>query len=201
MSSYSSETRIFVPPVESPDKAADDRRSEARAITVYRPCCVRIGERSTAGLIRNMSAGGLMVETRLPARVGSEIEYLDGVSTWRRARVSWTGPNRLGLAHLEMEERQPVFPARPVRMPATLSARMWLDNGPVEIGIGNISQTGLFVFGVPRLHAGRLVTVSINRCDYPQSSVRWWADGSAGLRFHRPIPLSHLCDLVETKAA
>jgi hypothetical protein len=190
MSSFSSRSL-------TPGQDTNERRKDRRSVTVYRPCCVRAGPRCTAGLIRNLSDQGLMIETSIEAEVGSEIEYLDGSSDWMRARVVWSGNNTLGLETLEPAGTGHSHPRRAVRIPATLLARVWLDDGPVEVGIGNISQKGVLVFGVPPLAKGRLLTLTIDGRDYPQTSVRWWAEGCAGMKLAHPLSMSRLSELVE----
>jgi hypothetical protein len=176
----------------------EDQRSEPRAQTVYLPCCLRAAQQCRLGLIRNLSPGGLMVETELAAEPGSELEYFQDTALWRRARVIWREGGRLGLAHLgEPAEECSAYPPRAIRIPTSLLGRVWLAGKAVEVGIGNISHKGVLAFGVPPIELGRLVTLSLAGQEFAQTSLRWWADGSAGLRFAQPLSVRALTDLVD----
>jgi len=180
-----------------------DLRREERAQTVYLPCCVRAGSQCGVGLIRNVSASGLMVETDIAAEPGAEIDYFQDSEQWRRARVVWRDGRRIGLSNIEEDaaaDPAMPYPRRAIRIPTTLIGRLWLDGFPVEVGIGNISHKGVLVFGMPSMDPGQLVTLTIAGRDFPNTSMRWWAEGSAGLRFDRPISLRVLTELVEHSA-
>jgi hypothetical protein len=176
----------------------NEQRREGRARTVYRPCCLRAGPRCCVGLIRNVSPRGLMVETGLDAAPGSELDYLQETGQWRRARVVWRVGERLGLENLdEALDQPPGFPQRAIRIPTSLVGRLWLHGRAIELGIGNISHRGVLVFGVPPIEPQAFFTLSVAGREFPQSSLRWWADGSAGLQFARPMSLRELAELIE----
>lgn len=176
----------------------DEQRREGRAQTVYRPCCLRAGPRCCVGLIRNVSPSGLMVETALDAAPGSELDYLQETGQWRRARVVWREGERLGLENIDDPlEQGPGFPHRAIRIPTSLLGRLWLHGRAIEVGIGNISHKGVLLFGVPPIEPQALITLSIAGREFAQCSLRWWADGSAGVQFARPISLRALAELIE----
>lgn len=174
-------------------------RREGRAQTVYLPCCVRAGERCGLGLIRNISAGGLMIETDIALEPGTEIDYFQDSAQWRRARVVWRDGRRFGLANLERVRpgEGPAFPPRAIRIPTTLVGRLWLDGRASEVGIGNISLTGALAFGMPPIDTHQLFTLTVAGRDFPNTSMRWWAEGSAGLKFGQPITLRALTELID----
>jgi hypothetical protein len=175
-----------------------DARREGRVQTVYQPCCLRSGTQCNLGLIRNLSPGGLMVETDLDVPAGTEIEYFQETAHWRRARVAWRDGRRMGLANIdEVEPDGPHFPHRSLRIPTSLVARLWVAGQGVEVGIGNISNKGVLAFGVPPIACGNLVTLTIAGQEFANTSLRWWADGSAGFAFERPISMRALTELLE----
>ena len=183
---------------------APDLRREGRAQTVYLPCCVRAGNHCGVGLIRNISPSGLMIETDIACEPGDEIDYLQDSNEWRRAKVIWRDERRVGLSNLEAENQDDPgahFPHRAIRIPTTLIGKLWLDSGPIEIGIGNISHKGVLAFGMPPIDPNQLVTLTIAGRDFANTSMRWWAEGSAGLRFGAPITLRVLTELVEHAGA
>jgi len=192
-------TSSFSEPVSA---ALTEQRRESRLQTVYLPCCLRAGPHCGVGLIRNLSATGLMVETALAAEPGSELEYFHESTRWRRARVVWREGARLGLEHVGEPAGQTdldaaAFPPRAIRIPTSLTGRLWLGGAPVVVGIGNISYRGVLAFGVPPLEPGRLFTLGLAGREFAQTSLRWWADGSAGLKFAEPITLRALTELIE----
>lgn len=183
------------------DPPAGEKRREGRVRTVYRPCCLRAGQRCTVGLVRNVSSDGLMVETALEAEPGSEIDYFQETAQWRRARVVWREGTRVGLENIdEWIPESSAFPYRPLRIPTSLLGRMWVHERMVEVGIGNISHKGVLAFGVPPIPRGQLITLTIAGREFANTSMRWWADGSAGLRFAQPMTLRALTELIESAA-
>jgi hypothetical protein len=176
----------------------DEQRTEGRVQTVYRPCCLRAGPHCGVGLIRNVSHGGMMVETEIDAPLGSEIDYFQETAQWRRARVIWRDGDRVGLQNIdEAVPESPGFPYRALRIPTTLVGRMWIRQHAIEVGIGNISHKGVLAFGVPPIEPNLLVTLSIAGREFANTSMRWWADGSAGLQFAQPMTLRGLSELIE----
>jgi hypothetical protein len=179
-------------------RAVVEQRHENRVQTVYLPCCVRAGPRCGVGLVRNVSAAGLMVETAIETELGSEIDYFLDSSQWRRGRVVWRDGNRVGVHNIDGEVAETAaHPYRSIRIPTSLVGRIWLGGRPVEIGIGNISCRGVLAFGVPPIPQGRLTTLTVLGEDFANTSLRWWADGSAGLEFERPMTLRALTGLLE----
>jgi hypothetical protein len=177
----------------------DDMRREDRAQAVYLPCCVRVAERCGVGLIRNISASGLMIETDIAAEPGEEIEYFQDSTQWCRARVAWRDGRRIGLSAIEEagSDLAASFPPRSIRIPTTLIGRLWLNGHASEVGIGNISLKGVLAFGMPAIETSQLFTLTIAGRDFPNTAMRWWAEGSAGLRFGQPITLRVLTDLID----
>ena len=182
----------------SSDFWREDQRSEPRAQTVSVPCCLRAARQCRLGLIRNLSPGGLMVETELAAEPGSELDYFQDPAQWRRARVIWREDRCLGLARIgNLAGETAPFPARAIRIPTSLLGRVWLSGKAVEVGIGNVSHQGVLAFGMPPIEPDRVVTLSLAGQEFPETSLCWWADGSAGLRFASPLSVRALTQLVE----
>ena len=175
-----------------------EQRREGRAHAVYLPCCIRSALCCGAGLIRNISPGGLMVETQIDGEPGSQIDYFLDSAQWRRARIVWREGSRCGLQNLDEEAKpSPGLPPRSIRIPTSLVGRLWLHERAIEVGIGNISNRGVLAFGVPPIPRGQLVTLSLAGRQLANTSLRWWADGSAGLRFESPMTLRALTELLE----
>jgi hypothetical protein len=185
-------------PVSDLPIAPADRRRELRHQAVYLPCCLRLGRHCTVGLIRNVSASGLMIETELKAEPGIELDYFQDTGQWRRARVVWREGRRVGLETIDEEvEDAPAFPHRAIRIPTSLVGRIWLSDKWVVVGIGDLSPRGVLAFGVPPIAQGHLLTMTRVGREFPNTSLRWWAEGSAGLQFERPITIRALTELVE----
>ena len=178
--------------------AGTELRREERVQTVYLPCCLRIGQHCSVGLIRNISAGGLMVETTLDAEPGCEIDYFQESGQWCRARVMWRDGRHMGLRNIaEPAGETSIYPHRAIRIPTTLIGRIWLGGRSLEVAIANISHNGVLAFGVPPLEHGQLVTLTIAGREFANTSLRWWDGGSAGLKFERPIAFRKLTELIE----
>jgi len=181
----------------SPPPREEDRRQQARHVTTFRACRVESGGRVHIGIVRNISPGGAQIETKLNLPVGEALSYgWEGIAPIE-AEVVWREGDRVGV-----QNRVPVdgwdvsHPPRAVRIPSDLSCRVWEGDTIHRARVANISQTGMRCEGGVEIPAGTQVTVEVGPLVLPNTTVRWCADGAAGLRFGTPIRMEMLITLL-----
>ena len=176
-----------------------DRRDGERHMTLFRVGSVTIGDRRELCLIKNISAGGMMIRAYCAIPQGSplSIELKSGQPV--AGRVTWVRDHNLGVAfdsHIDVldilstsaDGPRPRMPRIEVDAIATLRDGANLYRLPVC----DISQGGLKLRGDPGLEHGCDLSVTLPGLAPQPSSLRWQADGHLGISFNRLIPLPEL---------
>lgn len=175
---------------------APERRTGERHLSLLRVGSLTIGDRRELCLIRNISAGGMLVraycEIAAGTRVAIELKQGDpigGTARWTRGGcvgVSFDKPIDV-IALLTSSEDGP----RP-RMPRVATDCVaWVRVGANvhRIRVVDISQGGLKVESRGELPVKANVVVSLTGLDPSPGVIRWNADGAYGITFNRVIPL------------
>jgi hypothetical protein len=176
-----------------------ERRGSERHLTLLRVGSLTIGERRELCLIKNVSAGGMLVrvycDVAPDTAVSIELKHGEPISGVAR----WTEDNCVGVTFDE-----------PVDILALLS---WSAEGPrpriPRVAIGgiaslrqdgsihraravNISQGGLKVECGAAIPVGADVVVSLPGLSPRAGTVRWADGGAYGINFNRVIALPEL---------
>lgn len=180
-----------------PEPGEEERRQQKRHVTTFRACRVEGGGKAHIGIVRNISPGGAQIESKLDLPVGETLTYCwDGIPEIE-AEIVWREGDRIGVRNmLPVEGWSSEFPPRAVRIPADLTCRVWQGDRMHEAQVANISQTGMRCEGELDLDPGFQVTVEIGPLVMPNTTVRWCADGAAGLRFGSPMRMAVLMTLL-----
>ncbi|MFA7596081.1 MAG: PilZ domain-containing protein [Novosphingobium sp.] len=181
----------------TPRPGEEDRRQQARHVTTFRACRVESGGRVHIGIVRNISPGGAQIETKLNLSMGETLSYCwEGIEPIE-ADVVWREGDRVGVKNrVPVDGWETSHPPRAVRIPADLSCRVWEGDIIHRGRVANISQTGMRCEGEFDIAAGTQVTVEVGPLVLPNTTVRWCADGAAGLRFGTPIRMEMLITLL-----
>jgi hypothetical protein len=177
----------------------EERRSGERHLSLLRVGALMIGDRRELCLIRNISAGGMLIRAYSKIEAGTRLsielkrgEAVRGVARWTKDEcvgVSFDSPiDVLAIISNADEGQRPRMPRIEVQCTA------WVrEDGTVHrMKASNISQGGVRVEGRVELPVGADVIVTLNGLD-PQPGVLRWSDGSSyGITFNRVIPLSDL---------
>jgi len=173
-----------------------ERRIGERHLSLLRVASLTIGERRELCLIRNISAGGMLIRAYCPIATGTRLtielkqgEPISGTACWTKGEcigVSFDVPIDV-LALLSASEIGP----RP-RMPRVeVDCTAW-----VRVGANvhrartlDISQGGLKIEFRGLLPAKTEVVVSLAGLNPCPGVVRWSADGTCGITFNSVIPL------------
>jgi hypothetical protein len=176
-----------------------DRRADDRQLSLLRVGSMMIGERRELCLIKNISAGGMMIKAYCRIEAGTRIaielkhgEAVSGTALWAEADtvgVSFDEPiDVLALLSASADGPRPRMPR--VEVDCVVSIR---EGATVHRAKAlNISQGGIRIEAVRPLTIGADVTVSLNGLAPCAGIVRWSDRGCYGITFNRVQALSAL---------
>ena len=176
-----------------------ERRNDERHMTLLRVGSLIIGDRRELCLIRNISAGGMLIRVYSAiapdTRVAIELKQGEPV----RGTILWSQDEFVGVSFDEPIDilsliSAPADAPRP-RMPRLeVSCTAWVRDDAVvhRTRALNISQGGLRVETTNGLPAGAQVTVTLPGLAPEQGVVRWNDGQSCGITFNRVLALPHL---------
>ena len=186
---------------DAPPRAPSDRRDGERLMTLYRVGSLSIDDRRELCLIKNISAGGMMVRAYCVILQGTRLtvefkcgQPISGVVSWTRdvhVGISFDEPiDVLDLLTTSMDGLRPRMPRIEVECFATLRE----GASTYRMRVCDVSQGGLKIRCETRLLPGSDVVVTLAGID-PQPGVVRWVDGDQmGLTFNRMIALPTLVE-------
>ena len=183
---------------EAPPKPGD-RREDERHLTLFRVGSITIGDRRELCLIKNISAGGMMIRAycAIPEGTSLSIELKSGQPV--SGRATWTKDQNVGVTFdvpidvieilsASAEGPRPRMPRIEVDCFATVR-----DGANVyRLRVCDVSQGGMKVEGDPQIEHGCDLSVSLPGLEPQPAALRWRQDGYLGISFNRLIPLAQL---------
>ena len=184
---------------DAPPAADSDRRDGERHMTLFRVGSILIDERRELCLIKNISAGGMMIRLYCPVVEGTPctIELKSGQPI--HGQIGWIREHHAGLAFDQpidvveilsssMEGPRPRMPRIETHCHATLR-----DGANVlRVRACDISQGGVKVQCETILPQGADVIVTMPGLEPQPGITCWTANGYSGITFNRLIPLNEL---------
>lgn len=189
---------------DAPPAAPPERREGERHLTLYRVGSVTIDQRRELCLIKNISAGGMMLRTYCPIPAGTRLAVELESGHPITGEVNWVREQNLGVSFDE-----------PIDVIEILSASL---NGPrprmprievhgfatVREGANvyrmrtcDISQGGLKVETMTVLSKASDVVIMLAGFAPMPGVVRWTEDGFCGITFNRLLPLPLLVNWLQ----
>jgi len=191
------ETTLYSLNDSAPEPA--QRRTSERHLSLLRVGALIVGERRELCLIRNVSAGGMMIRaySAIPEKTPVAIELKHGDPV--RGSVKWINGDTIGIAFDQPIDVISLISAsedgpRP-RMPRIeVQCTAWIrEDGTMHRAQAlNISQGGAKVTSRTALTVGSDVVVTLPGLSPIAGVVRWEQDGAYGLTFNRGLTLSSL---------
>lgn len=183
-----------------PAPAAEaDRREGERHMTLYRVGSIQVENRRELCLIKNISAGGMMIRLYCTVAEGTPltVELKSGQPI--TGKISWTREHHAGIAFNEpvdvidilssaMSGPRPRMP----RIETSCHATLREGANALRVKACDISQGGVKIQCDTILPQGADVVVTLPGLE-PQRGIACWSDrGFIGINFNRLIPLSEL---------
>lgn len=178
-----------------------ERRDGERHLTLFRVGSLMLDGRRELCLIKNVSAGGMMIRAYCPipagTKVGVELKHgsaVAGVACWadgHHVGISFDQPiDVVELLAFSMEGPRPRMP----RVEVDCAASVREDGTIHRTRLRDISQGGVKLESKSRLTIDSDVVVTVAGMP-PQAGVVRWREGDAyGISLNRIIPLPTLVD-------
>ena len=176
--------------------APSERRESERQLTLFRVGSLVIGERRELCLIKNISAGGMMIRAYCAIEPGTRVSVELKCGEAVAGSVLWVEGDSLGVAFdqpvdvvemlaTSMEGPRPRMPR--IEVDCLASIREGADVHRVVVR--DISQGGLKVATEKTLAIGGEVMVTLAGLAPIAGVVRWSDSGCYGVTFNRVLPL------------
>jgi len=173
-----------------------ERREGERQLTLFRVGSLIIDGCRELCLIKNISAGGMMIRAYCNIAVGTRLsvelkcgETVDGTALWVKGNVVGvefdTPVDVVELLATSMEGPRP-------RMPRiAVDCVVWIREGADvhRVYARDVSQGGLKVTSERELNVGADVIITLPGLPPVAGTVRWFDDGCYGLTFNKVLPL------------
>lgn len=183
---------------DDPHLDADDRRAGPRHISILRVGRISCGDQDQLCIVRNISAGGLMVGSNRPPEVDQRVivelrsdKQMPGTVRWSRDGNSGIQlDEEINVEAVLREERNPLLRIRP-RAPRFLrrgTVKLIGEGEPVLGDIIDISIGGLSCRPERPLKRGEPVVASVQGLVATTAEIRWTKGDVTGVRFEKPLP-------------
>lgn len=183
-----------------------ERRADDRIRTLFQVARVLTDDNEQhLCLIRNISAGGLLLETYKPFEIGTHLRIEPKVCAPLTGSVRWMKSRYAGIAFDERIDIEGYLRARPdptreprgPRLVISHAARLLV--GPIwhVVELCDVSQGGAKIQSDIPLPFDEGVILQIDGLSPRPARIRWTQDGRVGLEFLRPIPLPELAAWID----
>lgn len=181
-----------------------ERRSGQRHLTILRVGALIVdGERELC-LVRNISAGGVMVHVYRPIEVGTKLSVEIKNDDALPGEVVWSRDSNIGVKFDEPIDVPGLLAsskllgdgkrARRPRVQVDRMARLRCESQVHWVQVRDISQGGIKIESDAALPIDADVVVTLDGFRALPAIVRWHANGCYGISFIQVIPIQELCD-------
>lgn len=181
-----------------------DRRGSDRYLSLLRVGAIEIDDRRELCLIRNISAGGMMIRAYSRIEIGSRLtvelkqgDPVSGIVKWSEdglTGVTFDAPiDVLLLLAPPGDGPRPRLP----RIEVDCTAWVRQDGDVVRTRVLNISQGGVCVQARAPLSVSADVVITLPGLTPIAGVVKWSEEGAYGLGFNRALVLSELVDWLQ----
>lgn len=202
METQPAETTLYSLSDAPPQPAnASDRRTGERHMTLYRVGSVMLDGRRELCLIRNISAGGMMIRLYCSVTVGTPLtielksgQPIDGTVSWLKDGYYGIAFDRtidvIEILSASMDGPRPRMPRIETDCHATLreGANSW------RVRTHDISQGGVKLQCEAVIPSGTDIVLTLPGLEPQPGVARWSNDGFTGVTFNRLLPLGQLVD-------
>lgn len=200
MNSQPVETTLYSLSNAPPTPAADsDRRDSDRHMTLYRVGSILVEARRELCLIKNISAGGMMIRLycSIPAGTPVVVELKSGQPI--SGRIGWTKDHHAGVSFDQPVDVIDILSAtldgprpRMPRIETDCTAMLREGANTIRVHVRDISQGGVKVECETLLPQGADVVITLPGLPSQLGVACWIDDGFTGITFNRLLPLGEL---------
>jgi hypothetical protein len=191
------ETTHYSLSVAAPERP--ERRQDERYVSLLRVGALVMRGRRELCLIRNISAGGMMIRPYSPIAPGTEVsvelkhgEAVTGVAQWSdKGLVGVAFDEQIDVLALLTTPGDGPRPRMP-RIDLSCSASLRRDGDVSRVRVVNISQGGICVSSDANLEINANVVVSLPGLHAAAGVVKWKDSDCYGIGFNRVYPVHEL---------
>ncbi|WP_309663121.1 PilZ domain-containing protein [Sphingomonas sp.] len=184
---------------DSPPSAPTERREGDRTLTLLRVGSLIIGGRRELCLIKNISAGGMLVKAYCPVPAGTRLSIELKCGDAVRGTARWITGDTVGVEFDELVDVVALLASsmagpRP-RMPRVeIDCVAWIREGAEtrRVGTLDVSQGGLKFASTTAFSIGGHVIVTLSGLPPFAGIVRWQNADCFGVTFNKVLPLPML---------
>lgn len=196
------ETTIYSLAASAPTQP--DRRGGDRYVRLLRVGAIMIEDRRELCLLRNISAGGMMIRAYSEIAIGTEVSIELKQGDPVRGTAKWTEDGLTGVAFEQPIDvlailAPPGEGPRPRLPRIEVDCTAWVreDGDVIRTRVMNISQGGVRLESSSPLTLGARVVVTLPGLTPAPGTVKW-SDGEAyGVAFNRPLVLAELVEWLQ----
>ena len=181
-----------------------DRRSDERMQAILPLARLSAGDWQDLGRVRNISAGGVSLETiGAPLPVDTELEVEFNSNQKVPGRIVWTRDRSIGVKFEENVDLRELlanrvtrngFRPRPPRLEITCNATVRIDGFYHQVEVRDLALGGIKVRVNDWQCAGKPAIVTMDSFRPIKGTVRWFKNGFAGIVFDRPLSFEELAE-------
>lgn len=187
-----------------------ERRRDDRFVTTYRAARIITARgQEQLGIVRNVSGGGVMIETHAGVAVGDRIWLEPRACQPVWGTVVWSEKLRHGVAFDQelpgaslltiSTADAPDQVARAPRVTIDMEARLFAAGIWRTVQLCDLSQGGAKIDCPVILAEAQPAVLAINGLGDVQAFVRWQRDGKLGLLFAEPLSIGMLSAWIATQ--
>lgn len=181
-----------------------DRRCADRYLSLLRVGAIVVGDRRELCLIRNISAGGMMIRAYSNIEIGTELSVELKQGSPVKGMVKWVENGLTGVTFDEPIDvvlllAPPGDGPRPRLPRIEVDCNAWVrqESELLRIRVVNISQGGLCVRSQGRLAIGGDIVITLPGLSPAAGVVKWNDKEAYGLAFNRALVLSELVEWLQ----
>jgi hypothetical protein len=191
------ETTHYSLSAAAPDRP--ERRHDERYVSLLRVGALVIGGRRELCLIRNISAGGMMIRPYSSITPGTRVsvelkhgETVTGFAQWsEKGLVGITFDETIDVLALLATPGDRPRPRMP-RIDLNCSATLRCDGDVSRVRVMNISQGGICISSDINLEVNSNVVISLAGLHAAAGVIKWKEDDCYGIGFNRVYPVDEL---------
>lgn len=188
--------------LKAADIAGDERRSETRGATVFRPVLIETEDFAGFCLVRNLSPHGMRAKVYTSFAADQPLVVRFASNTIVQGRLIWCDGEHIGVGFeqgidvtevLETLSRKELDGRlnRPLRLPISATAELIIEGRSLRAEVQDISQRGIKVL-TSYVRPEEEVVIRLEGLEQRKAIVRWTQTGMAGLNFIRPLSFDEL---------
>ena len=176
-----------------------ERREGDRHLTLFRVGSISIGDRRELCLIKNISAGGMMIRAYCAIAEGTALSVELKTGQAVSGKATWVRDQNVGVAFDAPIDVIDILSAcadgpkqRMPRIEVDSLATVRDGANVYRLPVRDISQGGIKVEGDPAIDHGCDLSITLPGLEPQPGALRWRHDGHMGLSFNRLLPLAEL---------